>query len=651
MGECDTAFRVGDRVACGGAGASHAEIASVPENLVARVPDGVDLADAAFTTIGAIALHGIRTGNVVLGDRVLIIGLGLIGQLTLRLCVAAGAHVFGVDPRRDRVDLALQSGAERADTQLDTSTAQQVHDWSSGRGADVVLITAGGADNGPLVLAGAAARDRAKVVVVGAVDLDVPREPFYEKELSLTVSRSYGPGRYDPAFEEKGMAYPVGFVPWTERRNMEEFLNLLASGRLSLNGLKGVTIPFERAPEGYELLAGKNGPSPISVVLEYGASPSANGDAPATASLAALTAETPDVALTPADGLPGAVAAAAAATPEAEPARRRFAPRPLQVSFLGLGNFASTYLLPPVKAAGAKLERVITATPIKAETAKRRARFRVAGTVADDAIDDPRTEVVIIATRHDVHAEYAVKALRRNRAVFVEKPLALSTEELQAVTAALRETQGRLMVGFNRRFAPATTWALDALGPNSAGLRVLIRVNAGALPHRHWLLDHESGGGRLLGEACHFIDYACYVAGAAPTQIEARALDAPQEETGHQSYRIDLQFENGAMATIDYLANGDASLPKERIEIHRSGTSLVIDDFRSASIHRAGKRRNKSWGARDKGHATEVRAFLEAVRTGAPTPIPEEESILSTALTLAAARSIREARPIRREEW
>jgi predicted dehydrogenase len=352
--------------------------------------------------------------------------------------------------------------------------------------------------------------------------------------------------------------------------------------------------------------------------------------------------------------LPGFLADAPVAPvePPAEPrARHRFKPRALHVSFLGLGNFASTYLLPPVKAAGASLERVITATPLKAETAKRRAHFRVAGTVADDAIDDPRTEVVIIATRHDVHAEYAVKALRKDRAVFVEKPLALTTEELQAVKAALHETQGRLMVGFNRRFAPATTWALDALGPNSAGLRVLIRVNAGALPHRHWLLDRESGGGRLLGEACHFIDYACYVAGSAPTQIEARALDAPQEETGHQSYRIDLHFENGATAAIDYLANGDSSLPKERIEIHRSGTSLVIDDFRSASIHRAGKRRTKSWGARDKGHTTEVKAFLEAVRTGAPTPIPEEESILSTALTLAAARSIREARPIRREEW
>jgi predicted dehydrogenase len=537
------------------------------------------------------------------------------------------------------MDLALQSGAEAGDQALDASTAQQVLDWSAGRGADVVLITAGGADNQPLVLAGAAARDRAKVVVVGAVDLDVPREPFYEKELSLTVSRSYGPGRYDPAFEEKGMAYPVGFVPWTERRNMEEFLNLLASRRLTLDGLKGVTIPFERAPEGYELLSGKNGLSPISVLLEYGAAPSSNGDAPSAAHR--VEPPTPASAPTPAAHAPS----------RDRTAPRRFAPRPLQVSFLGLGNFASTYLLPPVRSSGASLERVITATPLKAETAKRRARFRKAGTLAEDALDDPRTEIAIVATRHDVHAEYAVKALQRRKAVFVEKPLALTSEELTAVKAALDESQGRLMVGFNRRFAPATLWALEALGPNRAGARILCRINAGALPHRHWLLDADSGGGRLLGEACHFIDFSCFVAGARPVEIDARALDAPHADTGHQSFRIELSFENGATAGIDYLSGGDSSLAKERIEIHRSGTSVVIYDFRSASLHRAGKRRTKNWSARDKGHTGEMKAFLEAVRTGSPTPIPEDESILSTALTLAAARSIREARPIRREEW
>jgi predicted dehydrogenase len=491
----------------------------------------------------------------------------------------------------------------------------------------MVLITAGGADNHPLVLAGAAARDRARVVVVGAVGLDVPREPFYEKELSLIVSRSYGPGRYDPAFEEKGLAYPVGFVPWTERRNMEEILNLLADGRLSLDGLRGTKIPFERAPEAYELLAGKQGPSPIAVVLEY---------------------EQPDRQA--AEPQPPAVGEAAA---EAEPAQPySFEPRPLKISFLGMGNFASSYLLPGAKSVeGIGLEHVVTASPLKAETARKRAGFRVAGTSPDTAIGDPATQVIFIATRHDSHARYVEAALKAGKAVFVEKPLALTAEELDRAAVAVRATQGRLMVGFNRRFAPATRWALEALGANRAGMRILCRVNAGALPAHHWLLDPDTGGGRLLGEACHFIDLACFLAGAEPTEIRAQALDGGVREGGAQDFSIGLSFRNGTTAKVLYISSGSSTLPKEHIEIHRSGTSIVIEDFRRAVVHRSGRPRVKSWGGRDKGHRAEIRAFLDAIRTGSPTPIPEEESLRSTALTLAAARSIREGRPLRRGEW
>jgi len=622
VGEGCDEFAVGMPVACAGITACHAEIVSVPRNLTVPIPPGVPLQHSAFATIGSVALHGIRTAGVSLGDRVLVIGLGLIGQLATRLCVAAGAHVFGVDPRRDRIELAVQSGAEAVDVSLDRATAQQVHEWSGGRGADVVLITAGGADNQPLVLAGAAARDRAKVVVVGAIDLEIPREPFYEKELSLVVSRSYGPGRYDPSFEAKGMAYPVGFVPWTERRNMEEFLNLLASGRLSLEGLTGVTVPFERAPEGYGLLSGKNGPSPLSVILEYG-----NGGGPS--------------------GSRAIVASASPTIPSLT-----FGPRDAQISFLGMGSFASSYLLPAVRAfRGATLEHVVTSTPLKAETARRRAGFRLAGTSAETALEDPRSEIVFIATRHDSHARYAEAALRAGKAVLVEKPLALTSADLDRIATTIRATQGRLMVGFNRRFAPATAWALDILGPSRDHLRILSRINAGSLPHDHWLLDPEIGGGRLLGEGCHFIDLSCFLAGAPPTSIEARNVDSPKDGPGHQSFHIEVSFRNGATAGIDYVSNGDSSLAKERIELHRSGTSIVIDDFRSASIHREGKHRSKRWPMRDKGHRAEVNAFLGAVITGAKTPIPEEESILSTALTLAAARSIREARAITADEW
>jgi polar amino acid transport system substrate-binding protein len=620
VGERCEGFCLGMPVACGGVSASHAEVVAVPRNLAVPVPEGAALPDAAFATVASVALHGIRTGGVTLGDRVLVIGAGLIGQLTVRLCAAAGGHVFAVDPRGERAALAAESGAEQIDTACDRSSAQRVLDWSRGRGADVVLITAGGSGSDALELAGAAARDRARVVVVGAVGLEIPRELFYEKELSLIVSRSYGPGRYDPEFEDKGYAYPPGFVPWTERRNMEEILSLLASGRLALDGLR-VLVPFEQAPKAYELLGSAS--PPISIVLDYeGASRRAAVPTKDSASNPpSLSEPTPHI------------------------------PRPLRVSFVGMGNFASTYLLPAVKPVAESLEYVVTGSPLKAEHARKRSAFRAAATDARAAIEDPRTDVVFIATRHDTHARYVEAALRAGKAVFVEKPLALTLREYDLVATAQRATAGRLMVGFNRRFAPATAWALAALGSNRSGLRLIHRVNAGALPAHHWLLDPDVGGGRLLGEGCHFIDLACHIAGAPPRTIEARPLDPPATH-GHQSYHIEITFANGATAGIEYLSGGDASLPKEWIEIHRSGLSIVIDDFRSAAAHRGGKRSAaKSWPGRDKGHRAEVRAFLEAVREGRPTPIPEEESLLTTALTLAAARSVREGRGIHHDEW
>ena len=425
------------------------------------------------------------------------------------------------------------------------------------------------------------------------------------------------------------MAYPIGFVPWGERRNMEEIVTLLGDGRLSYEGLEGVTTPFERAPEGYELLKGEQGASPIAVVLEYAGRPA---DEPASVVAS-----------------PASVSRGLAASSATHPG---FAPRPLTVSFVGMGNFASATLLPPVRdTAGVTLCDVVTSSPLKAESARARAGFRRALTSAADALAAPDTSVAIIATRHDSHARYAEEALRAGKAVFVEKPLALTRDELSAVERALSETRGRLMVGFNRRFAPATQWALERIGANREGLRFVARINAGPLPHDHWLLDPEVGGGRLLGEGCHFLDLATYVSGSRPIEIFGAALEPAREGHAPQSFHLEVRYENGATAGIDYVAQGDPALPKERFEIHRAGTSVVIDDFRRVEYVRAGKRTEKKWAARDKGHRAEVAAFLDAVRTGGPTPIPEFESIESSALTLAAARSIREARPLRRDDW
>jgi len=620
---------VGTRVACGGTSACHAEQVVVPTNLCVAVPSSVDMTDAAFTTIGSIAMHGLRNGGVQLGDRVLIIGLGLLGQIATRLCVAAGAHVFGVDPRVDRADLAIGSGADAVQTALDHAAAQSVLNWSGGRGADAVLVTAGGADNTPLVLAAEAARDRARVVVVGAIELHVPRDAFYHKELSLVVSRSYGPGRYDREFEEKGFAYPPGFIPWTERRNMQEFLALLSERRLTMEGLKGLVVPFDEAPGGYGALTGAEGPPPISLILEY-AQPTPVNDTP------------PNIRVTQEAPPP-----AASQSPPTS-----FPPRSLRVGVIGFGNFASATLMPAIVAtSGVSLTGVATVTPLRAAAARKRWRFRSACTSANQIWLDPETDAVFVATRHDTHATFSDAALRANRAVFVEKPLAITAEELERVATTVRATQGRLMVGFNRRFAPATAWALERLGTDRAGIRFLCRVNAGALPSDHWLLDPQIGGGRLLGEACHFIDLACHVIASEPTEVLGRDRDAGKGMKAPQDFAIEISFANGSTAMIEYISSGDPSLAKERFEIHRQGLSIVIDDFKKAECYRAGKVTRTKWATRDKGHRAEVRAFLEAVRSGAQTPIPEEESIRSTALTLAAARSIREGRPIRNEEW
>jgi len=619
-GEECAGISVGMRVACGGATASHAEFVSVPANLVVPIPAQVTTQDAAFATVGAVAMHALRTGGVTLGDRVLIIGLGLLGQIATRLAIAAGAHVFGVDPRTDRAQLAVDSGVGAAQTALDHATAQAVQTWSGGRGADVVLITAGGADSSPLVLAAEAARDRAKVVVVGATSLDIPREPFYQKELTLVVSRSYGPGRYDPEFEEKGYAYPPGFIPWTERRNMEEFLSQIATGRLSLDGLRGIELPFDQAPQGYNTLSGEDGPAPISLVLRYVESLEAQAQPPRRPR---------------------------AATQPDRAAPRSFQPRPLIVSMVGVGNFATATLLPAISAvSGVSLVHAVASSPLKAEAVRTRWKFATSGTDPVGGLTDPGVDVVFIATRHDSHAAFADAALRANRAVFVEKPLALTPEGLDRVATTLRATGGRLMLGFNRRFAPAIVWALGKLGSDRGGIRFLCRVNAGPLPPNHWLLDLEIGGGRLLGEVCHFIDLACHVIGSEPEEVLCRDRNSGSGMSVLQDVAVEISFANGSTAMIEYVSSGAASLAKERYEIHRQGTSLVIDDFRKAEYHRAGKVARTKWGTRDKGHRAEVRAFLEAVRTGAPTPIPEEESLRTSSLTFAAARSMREGRPV-----
>jgi len=609
---------VGTRVACGGANAEHAEVVSVPTNLVVPIPDGVSMHDAAFATIGAVAMHGCRTAEIQLGDRVVIVGLGLLGQLAVRLAVAAGAHVYAVDLREDRVRLATRTGAESGATGSDSAVASAILAWSRDRGADSVIITAGGGDAGPLHLAAACARDRARVVVVGTPRLEVPREEFYRKELTLVVSRSYGPGRYDADFEEKGYTYPEGYVPWTERRNMEEFLDLLAARRIRLDDLGAETVPLEEAPAAYERLAAPDGSGQIALVLSY---------AGAEDALAPGQAEGEAVSVVPPPGV--------------------HAPRALSVSLIGAGNFAAAHLLPAIKAvAGVELAHVVATRGLRADTVRRRSKFRAASTDPGTVWSDEGTTVAIIATRHDTHARFTIDALSAGKAVFVEKPLALTEEELDRVSETARRTGGRFMVGFNRRFAPAVGWALERIGDDRADLRMHFRIAAGPLPADHWLLDPDVGGGRLLGEGCHFVDLACFAAASAPVRVRAEALDRPGRRGGTQDFLIALRFSNGATATIEYLSSSNARVAKEHLEFHRSGVTAIIRDYLDAEVYRGGRAIRKKWRSRDKGHRAEIAEFLAAVRAGKPTPIPESESVQSMLVTLLASRSIAEGRTI-----
>lgn len=576
-------FAAGDRVACAGMGyASHADLVYVPRNLAVAIPAGVSFDDAAYVTLGAIALQGVRVTEPRLGDAVAVIGLGLLGQLAVQILRASGCRVLGIDLDPGKVALAREMGAEAAVVRTD-DVAGAVAAFTAGRGADAVLIAAATSSNDPVELAGEIARDRAVVTMVGATGMEVPRKPYYEKELQLRLSRSYGPGRYDPEYEEKGRDYPVGYVRWTERRNMEEFLRLVAQGQVTPSKLTTHRFPIDRAEAAYDVIQGKTEEPFSGVLLTY---------------------------------------------PErrAEPVRRielkAAAPRAgaLGVGFVGAGNFARAMLLPRFqKLSGAELVGVSTASGMNAKTVGDRFGFRYATTDTPALLADAGVHAVVVATRHGSHARLAADALRAGKAVFVEKPLAIDRAGLDDVLAAQAETGGVLTVGFNRRFSPLAAEVKGAFAP---GLPVAIsyRINAGHIPREHWTQDPEDGGGRIVGEVCHFVDLCQFLAGDDPVEVFAHALGGP--EGGMQdTVAITLRFARGSVATIAYFATGDKSFPKERVEVFGGGAVAVLDDWREVTVSRAGKRKRVKKLSQDKGFDEEVAAFAKAAQGGG-LPIP-----------------------------
>jgi len=578
VGEGVTGISVGDRVACGGQDvASHAELVSVPQNLCAKIPEGVEPAHASFTTLGAIAMQGVRQADVRLGETVGVIGLGLVGQLTMQLLRAAGCTVLGIDLNEAACDLAKRCGCDAVAMPKRDDVERLAAHLSNGFGLDTVIITASTSSSEPIEQAATLLRDRGRVVLVGVTGMEVPREIFYRKELEFRLSRSYGPGRYDPLYEEKGLDYPIGYVRWTEQRNMEAFLQMLATKRLDVAPLITHTFPIDDAPKAYELITGKTGERFVGVLISYPEGAETRLRSP-------------------------------------KPASARATAAPVTLGVIGAGNYAQGVLLPQFKASGdVTLRTVCTATGVKAQKAAEKFGFEKSTADWHEVLADSAVNTVLVATRHDLHAPIVCAALRAGKTVFCEKPLCLHEEQLGEIIDTIKQTGNtRLMVGFNRRFAPFSQ-GTRKMGPPPLVMRY--RVSVPPMPREHWMHDPEVGGGRMLGEGCHFLDYMVFVTGAKPVSVFAQGF-------GLDNVQVSVRFADGSVGALDYFSVADSALAKEHFEVFAGGRHLIVDDFH------------------DKGQAEEVRQFIQAVKTGGPMPIPLDQIVSSMQATFATLKSL-----------
>lgn len=600
-------FAPGERVACaGGNYAVHAEYGVIPRNLLVRLPDEVDFESAAFTTLGAIAMQGFRLAEAQIGETVCVIGLGLLGLLTVQIVRAAGCSVFGIDVSKERVDLAKSLGIEAS---IREGCTDLVPGFTRGRGFDHVLICADTHSNDPVELAGEIARDRATVVAIGAVGFDIPRKIYYEKELEFKVSRSYGPGRYDPQYEEKGLDYPLGYVRWTEGRNLESFVDLLHSGKLDVKPLITHRFPIEEAAAAYDLITGKTNQSFLGVLLTY----------------------------------PQKAAAGKLERRISIPAREFQPVHDVQVGVLGAGNFAQAVFLPIMKkSANTGLAGIATSSGLSAKHAAEKFGFKYSSSSEDEVLQDPAINALAILTRHNLHARQVVTALQNKKAVYCEKPLALNLEELKEIEQQIMLPDSPLLtVGFNRRFAPLALQFRDFFHGRTEPMSVHYRVNAGFLPLTHWLHDPLQGGGRIVGEGCHFIDFLTYLIGLSPVSVTAAAL----EDIGkykQDNVVLTFKYGDGSIGTLIYLANGNKNFAKENVEVFCGGKIAILNDFRSLEMVTETKKETlHSRFKQDKGHASAWAGFVNAVEHGGPAPIPYEQLISTAKASFGAVEALR----------
>lgn len=605
-------FGVGDRVASNG---RHAEVVSVPVNLCARIPDNVSDDEAAFTVIGAIGLQGIRLAQPTLGEYVVVTGLGLIGLLTVQMLQAQGCSVLGIDFDEAKLALARSFGAEVVNLGAGEDPVPAAAAFTHGRGADAVIITASTSSNEPIHQAARMSRKRGRIVLVGVSGLSLSRADFYEKELTFQVSCSYGPGRYDPTYELGGVDYPIGFVRWTEQRNFQAILGMMATKRLDVRPLISHRFAIADAGRAYELVTGTE--ASLGILLDYPGSESGQSDSPVERTVAVRPPE--DAGSRP--SRPG-------------------------IGFVGAGNYATAILIPAFKHSNARLRSVSSAGGVSGLHAARKFGFELTTTDVNVVLADPEVSIAVIATRHNTHARYVCDALEAGKHVFVEKPLAIQQSEIDTIEAVVRERAGAtgplLMIGFNRRFAPQVK-KVKALLANAAGPSAfLMTVNAGALPADHWTQDPEVGGGRIVGEACHFIDLMRFLAGTRIVGYDAVGLrpvsgGAPTKENA----TITLAFEDGSVGTIVYLANGHKTFPKERLEVFNGGRILALDNFRHLRGYGWPGFSKMNLRRQDKGQKACAAAFVDAVRSGGPSPIPLDEILEVSRVAVGVAAALR----------
>lgn len=603
VGEGVEGFSIGDRVVSNG---PHAEFVNVPINLCAKIPDNVSDEDAAFTVIASIGLQGIRLAQPTLGETFVVTGLGLIGLLTVQLLKAHGCKVIGIDFNPERLKLAQQFGAEIVDlSKAEDPVAAAVY-YTQGRGVDGVIITASTRSSDPVHQAAHMCRKRGRIILVGVTGLELSRADFYEKELTFQVSCSYGPGRYDTGYEQKGLDYPIGFVRWTEQRNFEAVLDMFAEGKLNVESLITHRFTIDQAPEAYEVLS--RGES-LGIVIQYPAEESA------TQRTIRLMAE----------GDSGTAA------------------HDIRIGMIGAGNYTHQSLMPLLKKTGVTLHTIASSGGVNSVHVGKKFGFYYATSDIQELIHHPEINTVMITTRHNTHAQFVVKALHAGKHVFVEKPLCLTEEELDQIQLAKQQTRQKFMLGFNRRFAPHVMKMKELLESHVGPKSFIVTVNAGYIPADHWTQDPEIGGGRIVGEACHYLDLLRYLAGCPIADIKTAAVHH-KASVVEDVATITLLFLDGSIGTIHYFANGHKGFPKERVKVFSDGKILVLDNFKDLRGYGwKNFKRMKLW-SQDKGHFNGIQAFFKAITEGKEDPIPFSEICEVTRASFDAARMIREAK-------